>query len=159
NDGSHGIQLWKSDGTAAGTVLVSDIQLGAGGSWLRDLTNVSGTLYFSVGGSGTDGWELWKSDGTAAGTVVVTGIPGYSPGAMTNLNGTLVFSADNVTNGWELWKSDGTAAGTVLVKDINPGPDPSFPRNLTTVNGTLFFSALDWTNGDELWKSDGTPAE
>ena len=57
-------------------------------------------------------------------------LPGYSatadlwlrlPRNLTNVNGTLFFTADDGTNGRELWKSDGTAAGTVLVKDISPG--------------------------------------
>ena len=78
---------------------------------------------------------------------------------LTNVNGTLFFTADDGTHGSELWKSDGTAAGTVLVKDINPSSsyvlDPSF---LTNVNGTLFFTANDGTHGTELWKSDGTTA-
>ena len=43
------------------------------------------------------------------------------PASLTNVGGTLFFSADDGTHGSELWKSDGTAAGTVLVKDINPG--------------------------------------
>ena len=44
-----------------------------------------------------------------------------TPGNLTNVNGTLFFTANDGTHGYELWKSDGTAAGTVLVKDINPG--------------------------------------
>src|SRR6202035_3431680 len=81
-----------------------------------------------------------------------------SPGNLTNVNGTLFFSATDGVNGLELWKSDGTAAGTVLVKDINQGSVNSNPGNLTNVNGTLFFSATDATHGQELWKSDGTSA-
>src|SRR6266700_1507060 len=45
-----------------------------------------------------------------------------------------------------------------LVKDIAPGPDPSYPRELTNVGGTLFFQADDRINGRELWKSNGTSA-
>src|SRR5262249_29898719 len=80
-----------------------------------------------------------------------------SPSNLTNVNGTLFFSAASPGIGTELWKSDGTAAGTVLVRDINPGSSGSFPGNLTNVGGTLFFSAFEPTTETELWRSDGTP--
>jgi ELWxxDGT repeat protein len=160
NDGTSGGELWKSNGTAAGTVLVKDINPGSGDSQPRWLTNVNGTLFF-VANDGTNGRELWKSNGTAAGTVLVKDInlgSGHSsPTSLTNVNGTLFFVANNGTTGVELWKSDGTAAGTVLVKDINPGSDFQ-PGWLTNVNGTLFFTASDGVRGIELWKSNGTAA-
>ena len=43
------------------------------------------------------------------------------PANLTNVGGTLFFTANDGVNGTELWKSDGTAAGTVMVKDINAG--------------------------------------
>src|SRR5688572_31433056 len=45
---------------------------------------------------------------------------------------------------------------SVLVKDIEPGPDGSYPDELTAVGSTLFFTAYDSPAGPELWKSDGT---
>jgi len=81
-----------------------------------------------------------------------------SPGNLTNVGGTLFFTAFQDGIGIELWKSDGTEAGTVLVKDINPGPGSSFPGGLTAVNSTLFFGAFRPDTGYELWKSDGTAA-
>src|SRR5919204_406364 len=88
---------------------------------------------------------------------------GVGPDDLTNVNGTLFFTADDGTHGRELWKSDGTAAGTTLVRDIKSSPslrypESSFPYELTNVNGTLFFRADDGISGVELWKSDGTTA-
>jgi len=161
DDGTDGTQLWKSDGTAAGTVMVKDINPGSAGSDPAGLTNFNGTLVFSAN-DGTDGTELWKSDGTAGGTVMVKdinpGSAGSYPADLTVVNNSLFFSASDGVHGQELWKSDGTAAGTAMVKDINPGSAGSNPAGLTNVNGTLFFAATDGTSGTELWQSDGTAA-
>ena len=160
NDGTIGSELWKSDGTLEGTVLVKDIRPGASNSLPRLLSNVGGTLYFSAH-DGTNGNELWKSDGTPEGTVLVKDIdPGISSSGsqeFTDVGGTLFFSTNDGTNGYELWKSDGTPEGTVLVKDINPGSASAGVSDPVDVDGILYFTALDPTNGAELWKSDGTP--
>lgn len=156
-----GRELWKSDGTAAGTVLVKDINPGSGFSFPSSLTNVNGTLYFAAN-DGTSGVELWKSDGTEAGTVQVKDIFAGSgsslPSSLASVNGTLYFTANDGVTGEELWRSDGTAGGTVLVKDIFAGASSSSPSSLTDVNGTLFFAANDGMTGIELWKSDGSGA-
>lgn len=177
DDGLHGRELWRSDGTAAGTFLLRDIHPGGIGSYPGNLTDLNGTLYFTADDSvdlgGTLGRELWKSDGTPAGTVLVKDIfpgmmnqfepNGSHPSELTVVGTTLYFTAENGTNGRELWKTNGTSNGTVLVKDIFPGstfnwPNSSTPYDLTNVNGTLFFTADNGTNGRELWKSNGTAA-
>ncbi|MBD2120122.1 ELWxxDGT repeat protein [Trichocoleus sp. FACHB-262] len=154
SDGASGTELWKSDGTAAGTALVKDINPGAGSSTPSNLTNVNGTLYFSAD-DGLNGTELWKSDGTTGGTALVKDInPGISSSAagnFVNVDEILYFTAINSTYGLELWKSDGSTAGTVLVQDIYEGGAGSFPTLLSNVNGTLYFSAKDGINGRELW--------
>ncbi|MFN9373734.1 MAG: beta strand repeat-containing protein, partial [Planctomycetaceae bacterium] len=159
NDGTNGYELWKSDGTSSGTVLVKDIRGGGGNSYPRYLRNQNGTLYFQAN-DGTNGHELWKSDGTSTGTVLVKDIRvgggNSNPFDLTEMNGTLYFRAYDLINGVELWKSDGTSSGTVVVKDIRAGLSGSYPYSLTNVNGTLFFKADDGTNGQELWKTDGT---
>ncbi len=165
NDGNTGYELWKSNGSSAGTILVKDFKAiypGANGIYPTHLTNVNGTLFF-MGFDPVHSKELWKSDGTSSGTVLVKDInPGSSnysyPEGLTNVNGTLFFTANDGSHGCELWKSDGTSSGTVLIKDIFPGNEGSYPGGLTNVNGTLFFGANDGSHGYELWKSDGTSA-
>ena len=107
DNGINSIELWRSTGTAAGTVLVKDIRPSSAGSFPSALTNVNGMLYFAVD-NGVHGRELWRSTGTAAGTVLVKDIrpssAGSFPNALTNVNGVLYFVADNGVYGYELWR-------------------------------------------------------
>lgn len=156
SDGVNGTELWKTDGTAAGTVMVKDIREGANGSDPSRLTAFQGKLFFAAN-DGNVGRELWTSDGTSDGTVLVKDVNtgGDSRiGSLTVAGDNLFFYAENDTSSYELFKSDGTTDGTVLVKDINPNGG-SYPDNLTNVNGTLFFTAQDENDDRELWKSDG----
>ena len=156
NDGTNGRELWHSDGTAAGTAMVKDVRPGNVETYPHYLTNVNGTLYYTLSHDRAVGSELWKSDGTTAGTVLVKDFA-EGAGFLANANGTLIFSGNDGVMGGELWKSDGTAAGTTLIRDIAPGPTGSNPNNITNVGGTLYFTANDAVYGKELWQSDGTP--
>ncbi|MGD0272769.1 MAG: ELWxxDGT repeat protein [Gaiellaceae bacterium] len=160
--GNHGGELWKSDGTPDGTVMVADINPGIGDSNLWALTTLGAGLYFFAE-DGVHGSELWKSDGVVGGTTeIVKDInPGYDyPDDLTVFNGNLYFRASDgsAAHGYELWKSDGTPGGTAMVKDINPGGGDglgTYYTDLTDFNGSLYFQADDGVNGIELWKSDG----
>jgi ELWxxDGT repeat protein len=164
NDGIHGRELWQSNGTAAGTTLVADINPGGGGSNPGSLTVVGNELFFEAN-DGVHGTELWETNGTTAGTIMVKDI---NPGSATRygatligLGGSLLFTADDGAHGMELWRSDGTTAGTVMVKDINIGNAGSLSTTTPTfavAGGRLFFAADDGTHGRELWESDGTEA-
>ena len=155
------MELWKSDGTSSGTMMVKDVRPdNTVSSNPLSLTNVNGTLFFTAD-DGINDIELYKSDGTSYGTILVKEIKlGNSsfPQSLTNVNDTLYFAADDGIHGYELWKSDGTSSGTVIVKDILPGAAGSSPQKLTNINDTLYFVADDGTHGVELWKSDGTSA-
>ena len=167
NNGASGSELWKSDGTNSGTVMVKDIFPGSGSSLFTNSIPVSsnGILYFSAD-NGINGHELWKSDGTAIGTVMVKDINANSnfisdPRELTNVNGIIYFNATDGVNGYELWKSNGTVTGTIMVKDIDPGSpgtnaSSGDPKGLISINDVLFFRANDPVYGSELWKSDGT---
>ncbi len=159
DDGTSGAELWKTDGTEAGTVQVKDINP-AGSSSPGGLTVVGSTLFFAAD-DGSSGVELWKSDGSEVGTVLVkditSGVASSQPERLTAAGATLYFRASDPANGSELWKSDGTGAGTVLVENINLYSGGA-PEYLTLVGSEVFFRADDGAYGRELWKSDGTGA-
>jgi ELWxxDGT repeat protein len=160
NDGTTGFELWKSDGTEAGTVRVKDINPGGASSSILSLVNKSGTLFFLVEDHHLGSSGLWKSDGTEAGTVQVTGastIGGLISGLFVDGSGTLFFTVGHpIGSPNELWKSDGTEAGTLRVKTFGQGS--VYVASFVDVGGTLFFVADDGPSGEELWKSDGTEA-
>jgi ELWxxDGT repeat protein len=162
-----GAEPWVSDGTGPGTVLLEDIDQGDGPSAPSEFTESGGTVFF-IADTGAVPYdrELYKTDGTAAGTTLVRDINPNAgalkvPPRLVDLEGRLLFKADDGTHGLELWKSDGTTAGTTLVKDIWPGANQSIPHDLLAVGGLLLFGANEGSaggTGDELWKSDGTTA-
>ena len=122
DDGRTGSELWKTDGTEAGTVQVSDIFPGFEGSQPSQLTALGNELFF-VALDEDNEFDLWKSDGTESGTVLVfdanaNGV--YYPTELTASGSRIFFTAYESASGYELWSTDGTNAGTALVRDINP---------------------------------------
>ena len=163
NDGSAG--LWKSDGSAAGTMLVKEFPAG-----LENFANVNGELFLDMASNQSGGpVQVWKSDGTIAGTALVkdfTGqgfftLPNGSNGSATcgiAFKNQLYFVlADPTDSQSTLWKSDGTANGTV---QVDPGAFALSPfgADLTPFGGQLYFAASDPVNGAKLWKTDGADA-
>jgi len=158
NDGVNGIELWKSDGTVSGTVMVKDISPGsAGGLNGSSLVAIGSTVYFAAS-DGAVGRELWKSDGTEAGTVMVKDIyPGFgefgasNPVGLAGVNGRLFFRAESPSpSGAQLWTSDGTETGTVRIAIMNPGGN-CLAQSFTGVGNDIFFSGTDGSSGIELW--------
>jgi ELWxxDGT repeat protein len=107
--GITGTELWKSDGTAAGTVLVKNIRPGFESSAPTNLTNINGKLYFSAN-DGVNGQELWSTDGTTAGTELVYDFTqdssSSSPGPIFVVNNKLHVAAEVFPIGRELWVTD-----------------------------------------------------
>ena len=169
DNGSQSQELWRSDGTESGTVmLMSFIDLGAQSYAFTDPFAIVGDAFYFNANDGTHGRELWKSDGTDAGTVMVKDIrPDYAGNNILDyavMGDNLYFQSSDNIHGTELWKSDGTESGTVMVKDINTECTStsctqtygSSPQYLTADGETLYFRADDGTHGKELWRSDGT---
>lgn len=165
-DGTNGVELWKSDGTEAGTVMVKDINTttsAASNSNAANFTAFNNQIYFTASnGTTANGSELWKTDGTNAGTVIVkdinAGTANSNPQLFTIINPTtMLFSATDGVGGVELWKTDGTESGTLNVID-QPGTGNSISW-IENLNGTAILSQLVvTTTGRELYESDGTSA-
>ena len=153
---ADGPELFKTDGTTAGTVLVRDIDpIGASAPDL--LTNVNGTLYF-VADDGVHGRELWKSDGTTSGTTMVADLnPNNSdstPTNLTNVNGTLYFVANDGSGTTTLYVTDGTAAGTTKVHFGGSSSVLYSPTGLAAYNGRLLLTV----NSGGIYSVTGTIA-
>jgi ELWxxDGT repeat protein len=154
DDGVHGRELWKTDGTPTGTVLVKDIFPGARSADIDQLTVAGGRLFF-VADDGVHGRELWKTDGTPVGTAMVADIVSGAGSpviqGLTAIDSLVLFSADDGVHGRELWRSDGVAAGTFQVADIAPGAAPSSPLGFTLAGPNVYFAANDGVTGFEPW--------
>ncbi|KAB2967289.1 MAG: hypothetical protein F9K18_04480 [Thermoanaerobaculia bacterium] len=155
DDGVHGCELWATDATAGGTVLVEDLVPGAVGGNPEQLFAAGGRLYFAAEDA-AHGVELWVSEGTAPTTRRVTdlvpGANGSYPAPLGAANGGLVFAAlsgDFVTRPY--W-TDGGAGAPVLLADVwSGGPGAE-------VGGRVVFVAEAAAHGAEPWTTDGTPA-
>ncbi len=188
NDAAHGSEIWKTDGTAAGTMRVTDINPGAAHASPAMGAVMGEYLYFSAK-DGVNGYQIWRYPVSGNGAAErVTDIPGGAADPMwiTPLNGWLYFSAYTPATGRELWKSNGLPLGggalTSLVADINPIDASSNPNyavmtvgvlpyrfsidegsrtykfTMAVMGGHLYFGADDG-GGYALWRSDGSNVE
>ena len=167
-EGTQGYELWKSDGTAAGTVLVKDIQPGSGAALPAHFGAFADKVCFQAN-DGVHGVEPWVSDGTAAGTFqladISTGPASSEPMRFAGASDRCGFLANDRTigraTGYEPWITDGTTAGTHLVLDLDPGPASSCTGDGFGVAGVgprLALVATDGVHGFEHWISDGAAA-
>ena len=151
NDDTHGYELWRSSGTAAGTELVRDVNPGTANSAPDWLANITGTL---------------SSRPTMARTATSSGSPtaprrgrrwsrtstparnSSSPFISRRSANKLFFTAGSPGPWQGAWTSDGTAAGTKIVKEFLPRRRGLMTRSTSTdVAGTLYFNAWDGIRG------------
>ena len=164
---AHGLELWRTDGTEAGTFMLKDANPGAADglrySWgeCTEFAILNGKLIYAAN-DGVHGMELWHSDGTSGGTEMLFdqndpssgGLNDSNPSGFTYHNGSVYFAYEDDTFGWELGRTEGQ--GVLGVKDIAFNSADSFPSGFSSMGDYIYFGADDGVNGRELWRSDGT---
>lgn len=145
--------LWASDGTAAGTVRLTEERLSG---FLAVGTNVA----YLIGDSPRPAqYRLWVTDGTPVGTFALVGsdLPFWirlgSPAFLAPGTERLIFAAEDDLHGSEVWTSDGTPEGTRMVADLLSGTGSSNPFAFTGFRHRIFFAA-DGGRGHSLWSMD-----
>jgi len=168
-DAARNEDLWRTDGTAAGTVRLS--ALGARGHILPDVegapihveaANLGGSLFF--GASNAAGPALWSTTGKgAAHRVTVVGPQGPSsvPSFLTPYGDRLLFfTASGGTSGAPeaMWISQGTEASTVSAGVELERLDHLSTADSAQSSGLAFFRLATNREGHPLLRTDGTAA-
>ena len=159
-DDVNGTELWKTDGTEEGTLMVKEIIPGNNYAGIQYLQNMHGQIYFVAPSDNSFEVKLWITDGTESGTVILHQVnlkPNYSSFQfeLFPFRDQLFFDANSDVYGNELWVTDGTGAGTRLFKDFNHRWG-SGAQNFLDINGLLYFAARHNTSGNQLFVSNGT---
>ncbi len=117
-------ELWRSDGTEAGTERLRD--LGPGTSVNFNTFKLGETLLFFTT-SATRGTELWRTDGTAAGTAPVRRLDGEEESVFSARvsEGVGYFTLIEDDGSTEVWKTNGTSGGTVRLRTFGPATTTS----------------------------------
>jgi ELWxxDGT repeat protein len=156
NDIIHGTELWKTDGTEAGTHIVKDINIGSGSGVTGPLVSNASSILFS-GFDGTN-FNLFASDGTQGGTIVLKEKL-YATYAGSFGNNAYYIAINDSYTQYGLWKSDGTVNGTAFIKSFGTAiQNHSLPVTGRSTETGFYFIGTENVNGNELWKTDGTPA-
>jgi ELWxxDGT repeat protein len=171
NDGTHGSELWKTDGSAGNTTLVKDLNPGKNSLQITTFNSLNNKMIFSGKDSATFGIKIWQTDGTAGGTSVIKTILPTS--SNTNINvldlskfkSQLIFMLSGYTFNFplftqinQLYTTNGTSAGTKLLKDFQSvSLTGAFGTLTPTINNKFYFTTYS-SQGSALWGSDGTVA-
>jgi len=170
---TNGAELWISDGSEKGTIMVKDIYPGESYGYPFNFTvfhdGTSQKVLFTANNA-EYGYELWITDGTESGTTIVKdmyeGTEGSYPNAFFVFNhGTsdkILFKAMDNNGKYNVWVTDGTTEGTFMLKQLDPEIIPYGPSTFCTFHDgkqKALFNAYSNDNiYNELWVTDGTLA-
>lgn len=132
DDGVHGMELWRSDGTPQNTMIVKDLVPGPDHAKPERLVSLDDKLYFRAF-TPAYGCELWAIDGSSENYSLLTDVipgPEYAnPQSFTKLGDNLVFFADTPANGVQLWAYNEQVTGVEhTTESLVIFPNPSSGR-------------------------------
>jgi ELWxxDGT repeat protein len=152
NDGAHGNEIWRSDGTTAGTYMLFDHNttdpLDQDGleDDIRALIRLRRTIYFSA--KSTEGtWALYSTDGTPSYQKIADMPPVVSHVVSNGLM--YLFTRESETSPSQLWVSNGTSTGTQFITELKGEGDIDY----SIINNIVYFNTRF---GGDLMRSDGT---
>ncbi|MFD0963557.1 T9SS type A sorting domain-containing protein [Pseudofulvibacter geojedonensis] len=154
NDLYGGGEIWKTDGTETGSVLVTNYS-----GRLFGLTTVNNLIYFTIKTNNTT-LQIWKTDGSQLGTVLVKdNIAAWNHVSFQgSINGKFIFTINiSSTNKANLWRSDGTEAGTYeLTGEIDGNGSGGTGSTSELSHYIVFNENLYFISRYSLHKTDGT---
>jgi ELWxxDGT repeat protein len=136
-------ELWRTDGTSAGTIPLLDFGRGGfgGGSQVArcgaGFVRMGDKAYFGV--SAPDGQKLFRTDGTPAGTMEIGSFPGAAC-AMASQPGVVFFRSSEPNASGTLWRSNGEPGGHEPVRDMGGSPVRAVYA-MQEMGGSLYFFA------------------
>lgn len=154
DDGIHGDELWVSDGSQQGTLMLKDIKEDGSGNPIA-FTEYNELLYFTAY---TENHGLWITDGTTEGTYLfldVNPFGDYIDPEIFVFNDRLYFVIKDFDQEEQfLYVTDGTPSGTEMVRKISDVH--IYDYHFTLYKDRFYFCGNDTIHGNELWVSDGT---
>ncbi|WP_346824219.1 DUF7619 domain-containing protein [Rapidithrix thailandica] len=168
NDGIHGTEIWKTDGTKEGTMMLKEIYPGNNLTFQVSISIFNNKLYFFKMNEGGYYHEIWESDGTTEGTKFIKKISARGINLVATLEKHILFASKSYIkkdgkyeNQNQLWRTDGTEIGTEKINlpvdlpfyDINFKLYRNDPTQISpkSMKGSYYFQG-----GNNLWKTDGT---
>lgn len=161
-DREHGNELWFSDGTEQGTLLLADIAPGSEDATPGDLAAVGDRAFFTARNVAA-GRELWMTSGPSGSTEMVMdlvpGPAGSDPkDPVAAGSGQMLFTANDGAHERGLWVTRGTPETTHTVAFSAQAASSARIGHLFAFDGRIYFYLEGPNARRSLWSTDGTSA-
>lgn len=153
-DPVYGREIWRTDGTTAGTTLVKDVFSGVESSNPKDFCATPNALYFTAN-NGSNGFELWMTDGivtkmvkdyqTGSSSSNAKVVSYYNGNTIVHFNDGSIDKIETLDDNWTLGVYSGAEEAEI---------EPS--HFYKAANGLLYFAGAFTNSNYELYSWDGT---